>query len=42
MRFAGESGHAVGVLGEDVRQDFDGDVAIQLGVGGAVDGAHWK
>src|SRR5688572_10827595 len=28
------------VLREGVRQDLDGDVAIQLGIGGAIDCAH--
>ena len=40
LGFAGEAGEAVGVGGEGVGEDFDGDVAIELGVGGAVDGAH--
>ena len=40
LRFAGEARQAVGIGGENVRQDFDGDVAIELGIGGAIDGAH--
>src|SRR5262245_48881539 len=40
MRFAFETGHAVGVLREGVWQHLDRDFAIQLRVGGAVDGAH--
>ena len=35
-----EAGHAVRVGGEGIRQDFDGDVAIQPGVGGPVNHAH--
>jgi len=27
-------------VSEAIGEDFDGDVAIQLGIGGAVDGAH--
>jgi hypothetical protein len=30
----------LGLVGEAVRDDFDGDVAIELGVGGAVHGPH--
>src|SRR5215467_8239670 len=40
LRFALEASHAGRVLCESLGQDFDGDVAVQLGVGGAVDGAH--
>src|SRR5439155_6421787 len=34
------SRHAVGIVREALRQDFDGHVAAELGVGGAVDFAH--
>ena len=40
LRFAGEAGEAVGVGSESVGEDFDGDVAGKLGVGGSVDGPH--
>src|SRR5262245_48187503 len=40
LRFALEALHAGSILREGGRQHFDGHVAIQLGVGGAVDGAH--
>jgi len=40
LRFAGESRHAVGVLRERFGDDFDGHVAAQLGIGGAVHFAH--
>jgi hypothetical protein len=30
LRFAGETGEAVGVLGKGVGQNLEGDVAIQL------------
>ena len=36
LRLAREPRHAVGVLREGFGNDFDGDFAIQLGVGGAV------
>jgi len=38
--FAGEPGQSVGVAGEQVRQDFKGDVTIQFRVAGAVDQTH--
>lgn len=38
--FAFEAGEAVRVVGDCGRQDFDGDVSIELGVGGAVDDTH--
>src|SRR5262249_9489696 len=40
LRFAGEACETIGVGGEGVGQDFDRDVAIEFGVGGAEDGAH--
>src|SRR5262249_2462185 len=40
LRFAGEAGQPVGIGRERIRQHFDGDIAIELGIGGAVDGAH--
>ena len=40
QRLALEAGHAVGVGGERVGEDFDGDFASELGVGGAPDDAH--
>ena len=38
--FARESRQAIGVQGECVRQDLQRDVAIELGVAGAIDLAH--
>ena len=40
LGFAGETRQAVGISGENIRQDLHGDFAIELGIGGAVDGAH--
>ena len=40
LGFAGETREAIGISGEDIRKDFDGDFAIELGIRGAVDGAH--
>jgi hypothetical protein len=40
LRLAFEARHAPGVRGQSLGQHFDGDVAIQLGAGGAVNGAH--
>ena len=40
LGFALEAGHAVAVGGEFGRQDLQGDIAVQLGVMGAVDFAH--
>jgi len=40
LGFAGESGEAVGVIGEAIRQHFDGHVAIELGVRGPIHGSH--
>lgn len=40
LRFAGEAGETIGVSGEGIWKDFDGDIAIELSVGGAVDSAH--
>ena len=37
LRFAFEALHALGVLREIFRQNFDRDLALQLGVGGAID-----
>jgi hypothetical protein len=39
-RFTRESCHAVGILGERFRQNLDGDIAVQLGVGGTPDFTH--
>jgi hypothetical protein len=35
-----EARQPLGILGEDVRQDFQRDVAVELGVAGAIDLAH--
>src|SRR5262245_61145643 len=40
LRLAGEAGEAFGIVGEDIGQDFDRDVAIELRVPGFVDLAH--
>src|SRR3954464_5567916 len=40
LSLAGEAGETVGIGGEGFGQDLDGDVAIELGVGGAPDFAH--
>jgi hypothetical protein len=40
LGFALESGEALGVRGEGIGQNLDGDVAIQLPVSGAVDLSH--
>ena len=40
LRFALEPREPFGIGGEQIRQDFDGDVAIELRVAGAVDLAH--
>ena len=40
LRFARETRHAVGIGGEGVGQNFDGDFAVELGIGGAIDRAH--
>ena len=40
LGFAGEAGQALGVLGEVLRQDLDGDVAVEPGVARAVDLPH--
>ncbi len=40
LRFAFEARHVLGVAGQRRWQHFDGDVAIQLAVAGAVDFAH--
>ena len=40
LRFAREARHAVGILREGVRQDFDSHVAVEPGVGGAPYLAH--
>jgi hypothetical protein len=37
---AAELGHAAGVFGEGFGEDLDGDIAVQLGVRGAVHFAH--
>jgi len=40
LRFAFEARHAPGVRGKSLGQHFDGDVAIQLGVAGAIYLSH--
>ncbi len=40
LGFALETGEVVGVIRERGRQDFDGDVAVELGVPGAVNLSH--
>ena len=40
LGFAREPGQPLGVIGERVRQDFERDVPIQIGVPGAVDQPH--
>jgi hypothetical protein len=40
LRFALEARHVLGVVGQRGGQDFDGDVAIELGIAGAVNLAH--
>ena len=40
LRLAFEAGHASVIFGESGREDFDGDVAIELGIGGAINSAH--
>ena len=40
LRFALEPGQALRVVGEEVRENLDGDVAVQLGVACPIDLAH--
>ena len=40
LRLAFESGHALGVPSEDLREHLQRDVAVQTGVAGTVDLAH--
>ena len=40
LGFASEPGETVGIGGEGVGENLDSDVAVEFGVGGAVDGAH--
>ena len=40
LGFARESRHAAGILGEGFGNHFDGHVAAQLGIGGAIHLAH--
>ena len=40
LRFAREPGEPVGIVRKRVRKDFECDIAIQLGVAGAVHPAH--
>jgi hypothetical protein len=40
LGFAGKARHAIGVLVESLREDFDSYVAIQFGVGGPPDFTH--
>ena len=40
LRLAREARHAVGILREGLGQHLDRDVAVELGVGGALDLAH--
>ena len=40
LRLPLEAGQAVGISREGVREDLEGDLAVQLRVGGLVDLAH--
>jgi len=40
VRFALEPRHALGVTGQRLRQNFDGDIAAEPGIVSAVDLAH--
>jgi hypothetical protein len=40
LGFALEAGTELGVVGEGLGQHFDGDVAIEVGIVGFVDGGH--
>jgi hypothetical protein len=40
LRLASETRHAVGIVGEGLGQDLDGDVAVEPGVGCAPDFTH--
>ena len=40
LRFAFEASQAIAVVGQMLRQDLDGDVALQLRVARAIDLAH--
>jgi hypothetical protein len=40
LRFALEAGQSVSAVCERVGQDFDGDLAIQLAIAGAIHLAH--
>jgi hypothetical protein len=40
LGFAGEARETVGVIGEEIGEDFDGDFAVQAGIDCAVDRAH--
>src|SRR5207237_367637 len=40
LGFANEPREVVGIIGQGVGEEFDRDVAIQLGIGGAVHRAH--
>ena len=40
LRLAGEARHPLGVRGEQIRQDLDGDVAVEPRVAGAEHFAH--
>ena len=40
LRFTFEASHALSVIGEKLRQNFQCDFALQLGIAGAVNLAH--
>jgi flagellar biosynthesis regulator FlbT len=40
LRFPLEPGETIVIAGKKIRQDFDRDVALELGVAGAIDLAH--
>ena len=40
LRFAMEARQSLGIVGEEIGQDLDRDVAVQLGVMGTIDLAH--
>ena len=40
FRFSLKAAHALGIGGELLGQDFQRDISVQLGIGGAVDLAH--
>jgi len=40
LRLSLEASEAIGIIGEGIRQDFQGDVAIQLGIARPIHLAH--